>query len=82
MALAGMEGELDYTRLGWKELVGSKLQSIMQSPTWSDTVPGSRELRELVGFRLRLRELSDSSLRQREQGVSRPGLKKFGCSRL
>ena len=54
----------------------------MQSKTWSDAAPGSREPRELVDFRLGLRELGDISLRQREQGVSRPELKKFDCSRL
>ena len=55
--------ELGYSRLGWKEVVGSNLQSIMQSQTWLDAAPGSRELRELVGFRLALRELGDFSLR-------------------
>ena len=41
-----------------------------------------KELREFVCFRFGLRELGDFNLRQREQGVSRPELKKFGCSRL
>ena len=68
----GMEG---------RRVVGSKMQSIMQSQV-SDAVAGSRELRELVGFRLGLRELRGFSLRQRKQGVSRPGLKKPGCTKL
>ena len=49
---------------------------------WSDAAPGSREVREFVCFRFGLRELGEFSLRQREQGVSRPELKKFDCSRL
>ena len=46
-----------------KELVGSNLQSIMQSQTCSDAATELRELRKLVGFRLGLRELGDFSLR-------------------
>ena len=58
------------------------MQSKMHSQTWSDAAPGSRELRELVGFRFELREIGDISLRQREQDVSKPEVKKFDCSRL
>ena len=83
MLQTGIEGTLRF-QISMYEKYGKNNEVHIRN-----TVPGGQtqfqELEKrgnLMGFRLGLRKLGGFSLRQSEQGVSRPGPKKLGYSRL
>ena len=85
-------GEITSSTLSWKRRSSAAIDcGAWRIPRWSDAVPEFRGRRELGSSGLRRRVLGDSRLRielggsrlrGKEHRLSRPAVKKLGCSRL
>ena len=85
-------GEMTSSTPSWNRGSSAALGcEALRSSRWSGAVPVSRGWRELGSSGLRRRELGDtrmrsklggSRLRGKEHCLSRPGMRKLGCSRL